>query len=172
MTKPLRRRAFLFAVAFAVAVVVVLVARDRLASPPSESSAGVVGRGSVACQFRRNGFVAADPGSGVFSSFEGGVTWKQLTSTPSSWVSSPDGLVTLYASGGGEGAVLGCRVPPRRFNWVVDRLSGSIPPAGFVAGWPFEVEVSLLRPPKEPCLPVSLKWPSGEVPSVLCRMAG
>ena len=51
-----------------------------------------------------NHVVAADPGRGVFASFDGGVTWKQLTSTPSSWVSSPDGLVTLYASGGGEGA--------------------------------------------------------------------
>ena len=51
-----------------------------------------------------NHLVAADPGSGVFASFDGGVTWKRLTSTPSSWVSSPDGLVTLYASGGDEGA--------------------------------------------------------------------
>lgn len=43
--------------------------------------------------------VGADPGSGVFASVDGGVTWKQLTATPASWVSSPDGLDTLYASG-------------------------------------------------------------------------
>ncbi len=52
-----------------------------------------------------NHVVAADPGSGVFASLDGGTTWKQLTATPSSWVSSPDGLATLYASGGIAGAV-------------------------------------------------------------------
>ncbi len=46
-----------------------------------------------------NHIVAADPGHGVFASVDGGVTWKQLTATPASWVSSPDGLHTLYASG-------------------------------------------------------------------------
>ncbi len=51
-----------------------------------------------------NHVVAADPGSGVVASFDGGLTWKQLFSTPTSWVSSPDGLLTLYASGGSDGA--------------------------------------------------------------------
>lgn len=46
-----------------------------------------------------NHIVAADPGNGVFASVDGGVTWKQLTATPASWISSPDGLETLYASG-------------------------------------------------------------------------
>ena len=46
-----------------------------------------------------NHVVAADPRNGVLASVDGGVTWKQLTATPASWVSSPDGLDTLYASG-------------------------------------------------------------------------
>lgn len=44
--------------------------------------------------------VAADAANGVLSSRDGGATWKRLKPTPSSWVSSPDGLVTLFASGG------------------------------------------------------------------------
>ena len=46
-----------------------------------------------------NHIVAADPLNGVLASNDAGVTWKQLTDTPASWVSSPDGLDTLYASG-------------------------------------------------------------------------
>ena len=46
-----------------------------------------------------NHIVAADPSNGVLASDDGGVTWKQLTAAPASWVSSPDGLKTLYASG-------------------------------------------------------------------------
>ena len=46
-----------------------------------------------------NHIVAADPSNGVLTSNDGGATWKQLTAAPASWVSSPDGLKTLYASG-------------------------------------------------------------------------
>ena len=46
-----------------------------------------------------NRIVATDPSNGVLASNDGGVTWKQLTAAPASWVSSPDGLKTLYASG-------------------------------------------------------------------------
>ena len=49
--------------------------------------------------------VAADAGNGVLVSRDGGVTWEVLTATPSSWVSSPDGLATLYASGGEQATV-------------------------------------------------------------------
>lgn len=49
-----------------------------------------------------NHVVVADAGNGVLASRDGGATWDQLTSTPSSWVSSPDGLATLYASGGDQ----------------------------------------------------------------------
>lgn len=47
-----------------------------------------------------NHIVATDPGNGVLASVDGGATWKQLSATPSTWVSTPDGLITLYASGG------------------------------------------------------------------------
>ncbi len=49
--------------------------------------------------------VVADAQSGVLASRDGGATWDRLTLTPSSWVSSPDGLATLYASGGKEAEV-------------------------------------------------------------------
>ena len=49
--------------------------------------------------------VVADARNGVLASRDGGVTWEPLTATPSSWVSSPDGLATLYASGGEQATV-------------------------------------------------------------------
>ena len=44
--------------------------------------------------------VAADVQFGANASVDGGRTWTPLGSDEASWVSSPDGLVTLYASGG------------------------------------------------------------------------
>ena len=44
--------------------------------------------------------VAADVQFGAVASFDGGRTWTRLGSDAAGWVSSPDGLVTLYASGG------------------------------------------------------------------------
>ena len=44
--------------------------------------------------------VAADVQFGANASHDGGRTWTPLGSDAAAWVSSPDGLVTLYASGG------------------------------------------------------------------------
>ena len=44
--------------------------------------------------------VAADVQFGANASRDGGRTWTPLGSDAAAWVSSPDGLVTLYASGG------------------------------------------------------------------------
>ena len=44
--------------------------------------------------------VAADVQLGAIASYDGGRTWTPLGSDAAAWVSSPDGLVTLYASGG------------------------------------------------------------------------
>ena len=44
--------------------------------------------------------VAGDVQFGATASYDGGRTWTPLGSDATSWVSSPDGLVTLYASGG------------------------------------------------------------------------
>ena len=44
--------------------------------------------------------VAADVQFGVIASIDGGRTWTTLGSDAAAWVSSADGLVTLYASGG------------------------------------------------------------------------
>lgn len=52
-----------------------------------------------------NHVVVTDAGRGVLASRDGGATWEPLTSSPSSWVSSPDGLATLYASGGDQATV-------------------------------------------------------------------
>ena len=44
--------------------------------------------------------VAADVQFGANASYDGGRTWTPLGSDAAAWVSSPDGLLTLYASGG------------------------------------------------------------------------
>ena len=44
--------------------------------------------------------IAADVQSGVTASLDGGRTWTALGSNPAAWVSSVDGLTTIYASGG------------------------------------------------------------------------
>jgi len=44
--------------------------------------------------------VAADFQYGAIASHDGGRTWVPLGTDPAAWVSSPDGLRTLYASGG------------------------------------------------------------------------
>jgi len=44
--------------------------------------------------------VAADVQQGVMESRDGGQTWVALGTQPTSWVSSGDGLATIYASGG------------------------------------------------------------------------
>ena len=44
--------------------------------------------------------VAADGRAGVVESRNGGRTWTALGTDPATWVSSPDGLATIYASGG------------------------------------------------------------------------
>ena len=44
--------------------------------------------------------VAADVQSGVTASRDGGRTWTPLGTNPTAWVSSVDGLTTIYASGG------------------------------------------------------------------------
>ena len=44
--------------------------------------------------------VAADVQEGVRESRDGGQTWTALGTEPASWVSSGDGLATIYASGG------------------------------------------------------------------------
>jgi hypothetical protein len=44
--------------------------------------------------------VAADVQSGVMISADGGRTWTPLGTEPVAWVSSGDGLRTIYASGG------------------------------------------------------------------------
>ena len=44
--------------------------------------------------------VAADVQEGVLESRDGGRTWTALGTNPASWVSSGDGLATIYASGG------------------------------------------------------------------------
>ena len=44
--------------------------------------------------------IAADVQSGVTESRDGGRTWTPLGTNPASWVSSADGLETIYASGG------------------------------------------------------------------------
>ncbi|CAN5440713.1 hypothetical protein BH10ACT2_BH10ACT2_21240 [soil metagenome] len=44
--------------------------------------------------------VAADVQQGVMQSIDGGQTWSALGTQPASWVSSGDGLATIYASGG------------------------------------------------------------------------
>ena len=43
--------------------------------------------------------VAADAGAGAVESRDGGRTWRALGTGPAAWVSSPDGLTTIYASG-------------------------------------------------------------------------
>lgn len=47
-----------------------------------------------------NHLVAADARSGAMESNDGGRTWVSLGSQPALWVSSGDGLATLYVSGG------------------------------------------------------------------------
>ncbi len=44
--------------------------------------------------------VAADAQNGAVASVDGGRTWSALGTAPVSWVSSTDGLATIYASGG------------------------------------------------------------------------
>ena len=44
--------------------------------------------------------VAADVQNGAVASVDGGRTWSVLGTEPVAWVSSTDGLVTIYASGG------------------------------------------------------------------------
>ncbi len=44
--------------------------------------------------------IAADVQSGVTASLDGGRTWTPFGSNPAAWVSSVDGLNTIYASGG------------------------------------------------------------------------
>lgn len=44
--------------------------------------------------------IAADVQDGVTESRDGGRTWSRLGTNPAAWVSSVDGLATIYASGG------------------------------------------------------------------------